>query len=381
MQQNRISKLIENRNRLEIVNLTESNPTQVGFDYNIDFITSSLTRPESIFYEPDPKGLLEARESVCNYYKARKVKVELDNIFLTASTSEAYTFLFKLLADPGEQVLVPIPSYPLFEHLAQAETIKAVPYNLYYDGDWHIDIYSIKKAINSSVKAIIIVSPNNPTGSCLKKDELDQIIEICLEHQIALISDEVFSDYTYQESEQRVKTIAEVDQILSFTMSGLSKVAGLPQIKLGWVVVNGPSNIATEAMLRLEFIADLFLSVSTPVQHAARSLFESVSHIQTQIKERVLSNRTWLQSQLGKESVCSLLSAEAGWYSIIQVPNVMTEEEMILQILEQENVLIHPGYFFDFASEGWLITSLIVEQEKFKEAMGRILSRAELWLK
>jgi hypothetical protein len=283
--------------------------------------------------------------------------------------------------EPGESVLVPVPSYPLFEHLARVESVVPISYHLFFDGAWHIDISALRREIEPGTRAIILVSPNNPTGSTLKRSELEQLIEICSEHNLALISDEVFADYLYDEDPERVKSVTANSEVLTFALNGLSKIAGLPQVKLGWMIVNGPQDLLPEALNRLEFITDLFLSVNTPVQHTLPQLLEFASSLQDQLRERIGQNREWLESQLSRESGLRLLPAEGGWYAILQVPRLMPEEEMVIEFLERDNLLVHPGYFFDFASEAWLIMSLINKPGLFQLGVERLLNRFECWSK
>ena len=373
MSANKLANIIEEKklSNTSLIDLTVSNPTQVFFDYPEAEIITALANKNSLFYRPDPKGLLVARNAIAKYYNLQQVTEE--NIFLTASTSEAYTLLFKLLMNSGDSVLVPTPSYPLFEHLAQIEGVIPINYHLYFDGAWHIDFPYLQSVCQKNTRAIIIVNPNNPTGSYLKKEELKQLINFCKQNSLALISDEVFYDYSPYKDKARASSIATVHDILTFTLNGLSKVAGLPQLKLGWIILNGPKEIFDEAYQRLEFITDLFLSVSSPVQHALPSILELVPALQKQIQERVLANYNWLKSQIPVDSVCRLLPTEGGWYTILQVPKILTEEELILELLIKENLIIHPGYFFDFQLEGFLVISLITRAEIFQFGIVKLL--------
>lgn len=377
---NRLTEALEERLKsgCEVIDLTESNPTKVGFSYDNQKILKALSSSRSLLYEPDPKGLEVARRAVISYYRKRGVELQLDQILLTASTSEAYTLLFKLLCDPGDQVLVPIPSYPLFEHLAAVEAVTARSYRLYYDGDWHIDFDSLISGIQSNTRAVVLVSPNNPTGSCLKRYELERLSQLCLERGMAIICDEVFADYCYSEDPNRVTTVAGNSGALTFALSGLSKVAALPQFKLGWMVVSGSDELLKDALARLEFIADLFLSVATPVQHGLDMLLAESVKLQQQILARVSQNRQSLQKRL-QGTAGSLLESQAGWYAIIRVPKVLSEEQMALELLER-GVLVHPGYFFDFEMEGLLVVSLIVEPVCFQTALERLAASVERWV-
>lgn len=378
---NRLTALLESRLRSGdgVIDLTESNPTRAGFGYDSQKILKALANSRSLLYEPDPRGLEVARRAVSGYYQRRGVELLLERIFLTASTSEAYAFLFKLLCDPGDQVLVPAPSYPLFEHLVTVEAATACTYRLYYDGDWHIDFDSLLSALRDNTRAVVLVSPNNPTGSCLKRRELERLSRLCLERGLAIICDEVFADYCYREDPDRVATVAGNSGALTFALSGLSKIAGLPQLKLSWIVASGPDGLLEQALARLEFISDLFLSVAAPVQHALETLLAEASGLQRQLLARICSNRQRLTEAL-RGTAASLLRSEAGWYAIIRVPNIGSEEEMALELLEQ-GVLVHPGYFFDFEMDGLLVVSLIVEPERFQKALERILASVGRWAK
>lgn len=377
---NKLTQLIEQKrlNSEEILDLTQSNPTRIDINYPKKEILDALNSSNILLYNPDPKGIIAARKAVASYYQAHSVNVDLERIFLTASTSEAYTILFKLLMEPGDSVLVPIPSYPLFEHLAQVECVKPISYPLYFDGAWYIDFPMLEKLCQKNTRAIIIVNPNNPTGSFLKQNELRELIKFCKERQLALISDEVFCDYAHQECSDKVATVAGLEDILTFSLNGLSKYAGLPQLKLGWIVINGSGKVFEEAVSRLEFITDLFLSVSSPVQHALAKLLDIAPKIKDQIHRRVIENYSWLKEQISSESVCSLLPSEGGWYAILKVPRIISEEELVLELLIKDNLIVHPGYFFDFQMEGYLIISLITRKDIFQLGVKRLLNRIEL---
>jgi aspartate/methionine/tyrosine aminotransferase len=314
---------------------------------------------EALSYEPDPKGTPHAREAVAAYYRSRGVDVRLDRILLTASTSEAYAYLFKLLADSGDEVLVPRPSYPLFEFLAALESVVVRQYPLRYDGAWHVDFAALESLINSRTRALVVVNPNNPTGSFLKREELERLEALCAARDIAILSDEVFSDYEHGYDRRRVRTLVGDRHVLTFSMSGLSKIAGLPQLKLGWIVVSGPK--AQEAYERLEWIADTFLSVSTPVQVALPSLL----HVHEGIKARVAENLPLVREHS--------LHVEGGWYTVMQVPRTRTEEDWALTLLAEHDVLVQPGFFYDFESEAYLVLSLLTEPATFREGTRRIL--------
>ena len=347
-----------------ILDLTESNPTRAGIAYPAAEIARLLSDARALTYEPEPAGLPAAREAVARYYAERGESVGPGSILLTSSTSEAYAWLFKLLADPGDEVLVPRPSYPLFEYLAALESVRVVPYPLVYHSAWAIDLDSLRGAINPRTRAIVVVNPNNPTGSFLKRDEYETLATLCRAHDLAIISDEVFSDYALTEDPRRIPTLAAAEDVTTFALSGLSKIAGLPQIKLGWMVVNRP-----EAMARLEFIADTYLSVSTPVQWAAAGLLALRESIQGQIRARLRHNLQTLQAQFGPDSPMRVLHVEGGWYAVVQVPRIRSEEEWTLDLLERNQVLVQPGFFYDFEGEAFLVVSLLTPETVFSEGI------------
>ena len=361
-----------------ILDLTESNPTAAGFVYPSEAILSALADPRSLRYEPAAAGIPSARAAVSEYYSsALGADVSPHRILLTASTSEAYAFVFKLLADPGDEVLVPRPSYPLFDYLAALDSVRVVHYPLAYHGSWTIDFDALVSSITPRSRAIVLVNPNNPTGSFLKPSELAPLLALCHEHGLALISDEVFADYLFQPEAPLVRSLAGIDEILTFCLSGLSKVAGLPQFQLGWIVAGGPAREREQAFERLELIADTYLSVSAPVQWAAPALLGLRGPLQRQILTRVLANRAFLSGQIGPDSPWTLLAAEGGWYAVLEAPRIRSEEEWVLGLLTEDNVLVQPGFFFDFEREAFLVISLLTPEEVFREGIRRILSRAE----
>jgi len=300
-------------------------------------------------------------------YASRGVAVDPERILLTASTSEAYAYVFKLLCDPGDRVLTPAPSYPLFETLASVESVRADPYPIVFHGAWEIDTAALRAAVRAETRAVAVVSPNNPTGNFLKRRELSALREIGL----PLICDEVFGDYAFGTDPERVPTVASEQDLLTFTFSGLSKVAGLPQMKLGWIVVSGPG--AAEALERLEVIADAYLSPSTPVQVAAPRLVAMREVIGRAIRERVRENRDAAAALVGSASPCTLLPVEGGWYATLRFPRIRTEEEWILGLLEERGVLVHPGHFFDFHEEAYGVVSLLTPPAVLREGLARLL--------
>lgn len=325
-------------------------------------------------YEPTPRGLPIAREAIAAYYRERSLHLDPNHLHLTASTSEAYSWLFKLLADAGDNVLVPQPSYPLFEFLATLEGVRLKPYTLDYihPRGWRIDLDSLTQVLDARTRAILLVSPNNPTGSFIKHNELQQLNALCAERGLALIVDEVFSDYRLREDAAGVDSLLGNADALTFVMSGLSKVLALPQMKLGWIGTSGPSPVRDQARERLDLIADTFLSVGAPVQHAAATWLALRTEIQTQISARTRNNLRQLVA-LVEGSSCRVLDVEGGWYATLEVPRVMPEEELVVSLLREREVLVHPGYFFDFSREAFLILSLLPPPDLFAEGVRRVL--------
>ncbi len=352
-----------------ILDLSESNPTQAGFDYPEERILRALSDPRGLIYQPLPLGMASAREAVAQYYRERDVEVSLGRILLTASTSEAYAYLFKLLADPGCEVLTPRPSYPLFEYLAALESVRVGQYPLRYDGVWHIDFPALEQSITPLTRVIVVVNPNNPTGSFLKREELERLDALAAARDLAVLSDEVFADYGLADDASRVHTLIGEPKALTFSMSGLSKIAGLPQLKLGWIVVSGPSTGL--AMERLELIADTYLSVGTPVQAALPELLAATESVREQICRRTRANLAQLHSCLAG-SPAHVLHVEGGWYAVLQLPRTRSEEEWALELLGQHDVLVQPGFFYDFESEAFLVVSLLTQSAVFAEGVRRI---------
>lgn len=358
-----------------IIDLTESNPTRAGFAYP-PAILAPLADPRGLRYEPHPRGLASAREAVAADYARRNTGVGIDRIVLTASSSEAYGLLFKLLADPGDDVLVPRPGYPLFEHLTRFDAVHARSYDLDYHGTWQIDFETVERALSPRTRAILIVSPNNPTGSFVKQSELERLAAICGPRGIALIADEVFADYVLDaEAAQGAGRVLDRDDVLVFAIGGLSKSVGLPQVKLGWIAVSGPPALVNAAIDRLEFIADTYLSVSTPVQAAAPELFASGAAVRAQISDRVTRNYGSLIERASRVPSCRVLRSEGGWYAVLQVPSLRPEEDLVLELLRQDHVLTHPGYFFDFTRESFLVASLLPAELVFDAGVDCILRR------
>jgi aspartate/methionine/tyrosine aminotransferase len=354
-----------------LLDLTESNPTRAGVPYDTETIRSALASPGALRYEPHPFGLPAAREVVARVLTAGERVVQPSRVVLTASTSEAYAFLFKLLCDPGDEVLVPAPSYPLFEHLARLEAVRPVSYRLAYDGAWHIDFPSLRAAMTPRTRAVVTVSPNNPTGSYVKRDELARLAALGL----PIVSDEVFAEYPLREDPTRATSALEADGApLVFALGGLSKLAALPQMKLAWIAVAGEDAKVREALGRLELVADAFLSVSAPVQHALPTLLGSRTGIQSAIRARTRGNLALLRTAV-EGTPASVLDVEGGWYAVLHLPRTRSEQAWVLCLLEEEGVYVHPGHFFDFEDEAYVIVSLLTVEGTFQEGVRRIVRR------
>lgn len=359
----------------ELIDLTLSNPTRAGVDYPSDLL-APLADSAALRYDPSPFGSMDARRAVESDYARRGAHVPAERIVLTAGTSDAYSMLFKLLTDAGDDVLVPRPSYPLFDHLTRLDLVATRVYDVEYHGAWTIDVGSIDRGMTSTTRAVLLVSPNNPTGSFATRAELDRVAALCAPRDIALIVDEVFVDYELAPgaSAAAARPTDRTD-VLWFALGGLSKSVGLPQVKLAWIAVGGPDRLVKTAIDRLELICDTYLPVSTPVQHAAPMFLERGRAIRDQIAERVSGNYLWLQSAVTKAPSCSVLRADAGWSAVIQVPSLAPEEEMVVRLLTDDGVLAHPGYFFDFPRESFLVVSLLPPPATFVEGVTRALHR------
>lgn len=361
---------------VRVIDLTESNPTSVGLEYPPGLL-DELSRPAGLLYRPDPFGLKVARAAVVRYLSRSGLTTAPERVILTASTSEAYGFLFKLLCDPGDAVLVPRPSYPLFEHLTDLEAVQAVPYQLDYHGRWSVDLASLRRSITPRARAVLVVNPNNPTGSYLSRAELDAIADICREHDLALIGDEVFASYPLVEGPTRpVSVLDHGRDVLTISLGGLSKAVGLPQLKVAWMVVHGGEATAAAARAGLELVCDTYLSVATPVQLALETLLTRGAVVARQIAERIRGNYVTLCELALRHPSSSVLPAEGGWYAVVQVPSTRSEETLVLELLEHEHVLVHPGYFFDFAREAFVVVSLLVEPERLRDGVTRMLEYA-----
>jgi aspartate/methionine/tyrosine aminotransferase len=371
---NRLSEALARHRaaRKPLLDLTASNPTQCGFEYDASAILQAFNNPGNLAYEPNPKGLETARRAVGAYYASRGDEGRPDDIVLTSSTSEAYSFIFRLLCNPGDSFLVPQPSYPLFDFLADLHDVKLVPSPLVYDHGWQIDFQALERALSPRDRGVIVVHPNNPTGHFCRPEDIARLNEICAQQEMAIVADEVFLDFGL-DGEKRSSFTANADA-LTFTLSGLSKISGLPQMKLAWLVVNGPARVKDESLSRLELIADTFLSVSRPVQLAASALLERRAGFQTQLMARVRKNLGELDAQLAAQKSCSHLSLEGGWYAVLRVPATRSDEDLALELLTKHDTYVHPGHFYDFPSDGYFVVSLITPEVDFAEGIKRLLS-------
>jgi hypothetical protein len=358
-----------------LIDLTATNPTTTGIGYPDDLLRR-LASPAALVYTPHPFGLPEARDAVARDYRRRGMAIDSAGVVLTASTSEAYSLLFKLLCDAGDAVLVPVPSYPLFDHLTRLDGIRASTYQLEYHGRWMVDFETVDRSWSPAVRAVLGVSPNNPTGSILSEGELSELENRCADRDAALILDEVFADYPLQAGGGHTAGPGLRGRALTFRLGGLSKSAGLPQVKLGWIGVDGPEPLVREALERLDIICDAYLSVSTPVQVAAPELIDTAHQVRARICTRIAGNYAELRRQASGHPSIQVLAAEAGWSAVVRVPSTRAEEELVLELVERDGVLVHPGFFFDFPHESFVIVSLLPEPAVFAEGVGRMLERA-----
>jgi hypothetical protein len=358
-----------------LFDLTNSNPTTCGFSYPEERLFAALQDRRVLRYEPESQGLRQAREAIADYYRGRpgffaaQAQIDPSRIVLTSSTSEAYNYVFRLLCEMGDDVLVPAPSYPLFEYLADLADIHLVPYPLVYDQGWQIDFAGLSAALSLRSKAIMLVHPNNPTGSFVAKEEAQKLAEICALGNLAIIADEVFLDYA--DGADPPCTFASDSSALTFTLSGLSKISLLPQMKLGWIVVNGPDELVHAAMQRLDVIGDTYLSPSIPVQLALAEMLSMRGDLQKQMQQRLCSNLKFLDALMQKSSV-DRLKREGGWYAVLRVPARGSDEDLAIELLENCDVLVHPGHFFDFPRDGFVIVSLIAREAEFQEGARRL---------
>ncbi len=374
LQPNQLSLLLARRRAQgrRLLDLTQANPTHAGIPYPQDLL-APLAHDDARRYDPSPFGLASARDAVAADFRRRGFEIPPERVFLSASTSEAYAFLFKLLADPGDQILVPRPGYPLFDFLATLESVEVESYPLSWDGAWHLDVGALRALVGPRTRAVVVVNPNNPTGAFLKQDELAALQELCSERALALISDEVFADYALRDDPLRAPSVAADGEALAFALGGLSKSCGLPQLKLAWTAVSGPERLRASALARLEVVADTYLSVSTPAQVALPALLARRGELAAPISARLRGNLDLLRARIAGSSA-TLLAPEGGWYAVLRVPATISEEERVLRLLAERDVLVHPGYFFDFPCEAHLVLSLLTPADEFGEGVERLLA-------
>ncbi len=371
---NRLTDTLEDlrSNGARVLDLTISNPTRAGLRYDEPLILQSLASPRAMDYDPQPKGLPTARAAAAAYYQnAHGIHLDPERLILTTSTSEGYSFVFRLLCNPGDEVLVPKPSYPLFEFLADLQDVKLVPYPLIYDHGWQMDFPALQKVVTQRTRGVVVVHPNNPTGSYVREHEQELLNGFCREHGLTIIADEVFLDYAHDRAPQQ--SFAANQDVLTFTLSGVSKISALPQMKVAWIATSGLKGEVEAAQERLEVIADTFLSMNAPIQWATSSLLDQRQSIQRQLLERVLANLAELDRQLAEQKLCQRLNVEGGWYAILRVPVTQTDEEFAVDLLRRKSVLVHPGHFYDFPSEGYLVLSLIAAQDEFTGGIAGLL--------
>ena len=378
------SRALEARQRsgLPMLDLTASNPTQCGFAYDPKLL-AGLSAGNAALYEPDPRGMLDARHAVCGYYADHDARVDPHQVVLTTSTSEGYSWLFRLLCDPGDEVLIAQPSYPLFDLLATIDDVKLTPYGLLYDPGgshgWSLDLHALRARITPRTRAVVVVHPNNPTGHYTSRAEREALSELCRVHELALIVDEVFLDYPLGDdaSAEPAHSFAQGEQkALTFVLSGLSKVAALPQMKASWIVCLGPEDAGKEAMRRLEIIADTFLSMNAPVQHALPGWLAGRHSIQQQLRERVQCNLQTLDHALAPQDKIARLACEGGWYATLRTPPFATGEALAVRLLERCGVAVHPGSFFGFREQNRLVVSLLPQPEVFAKGVAALIAEA-----
>jgi len=357
----------------ELIDLTVSNPLQAGIAPDTDAVLAALCNPEAVHYDPQPRGMVSARRAVCGYYHEAHGIYDLDpdRLFLTTSTSEAYSYIFRLLANPGDEILVPKPSYPLFEFLADLADVTPIAYPLVYDHGWQIDFDSLYKAATPQTRAVIVVHPNNPTGSYVSTEQGHALNAFCRDYETALIADEVFLDYAHDGAPRT--SFVNNSEVLTFVLSGVSKVSALPQMKLAWLVVSGPADHVTPALARLEVIADTYLSLNTPVQLAAPVLLDQRKEVQPLLLDRLRVNLGELDRQLVNYPSCTRFQTEGGWYAVLRVPAVKSDEELAIDLIRKVGVTVHPGHFYDFAGEGHIVLSLISDPVDCREGVARLL--------
>jgi alanine-synthesizing transaminase len=371
---NRLSEALAKHraSRKPLLDLSASNPTECGFTYNSRAILKAISRPDALRYEPNPRGMAAPRRAIARHHSTFGKKVAADDIFLTTGTSEAYAFVLRLLCNPGGEVLVPEPSYPLLNFLADIQDVKLLRYPLIYDHGWQIDFHSLEQAITPRSRAVVVVNPNNPTGHFVTAGDIVRLNEICTARKMAIIADEVFRDFRI--STKRPPSFATNTGALTFAMSGLSKLCGLPQMKASWFITSGPAPLKYQALARIEVIADTYLSMNTPIQLAIPNLLRQRLGFQRQVMNRVRQNLRELDRQLGGQDLCTRLEVEGGWNAVLRVPAIHSDEDIAIQLLAEKNVYLHPGHFYDFTGDGFLVVSLITPVRTFAEGIKRVLA-------
>lgn len=355
-----------------LIDLTIANPPECGFRYDSAAIRAAFSQPAMLRYQPEPLGLLSAREAVAGYYAFRGAPLSPARILLATGTSEAYSFVFRLLCDPRDEILVAAPSYPLLQFLADIHDVKLVPYPLFYDGGWHIDFDSLEKKITLKTRAIVVVHPHNPAGHFCSPEEMRRLQNACEVSNLALLADEVFLDFAHDGAPH--STFAPDSPALTFTLSGISKISGLPQMKFAWLVVSGPESLRKDALARLEVIADAYLSMNTPVQLAAPALLEARHQFQRQLLERLRENLSALDLALARQSSCSRLEVQGGWNIVLRVPAVRSDEDLAVELVSGPGVHVHPGHFYDFPRDGYVVLSLITPPDVFRAGIEKLLA-------
>lgn len=380
-QPNRLAQVLEQvrRSGRAVCDLTESNPTAVGLGVPVELL-AGLGAPSVGRYQPTPFGRASSRRAVAAYHRSRGQPVRADQVLLTASSSEGYGWLFKLLLDPGDELLVPTPSYPLLPLLAQLESVALRSYSLCREEGWRVDVDAVRRAMTDRTKAVVVVHPNNPTGSLVARSDAAALVEICRARRVALVVDEVFADYRHGPvRDDRLPSFLEVDRCLCFVLSGLSKLALAPQLKLGWIVAVGPEAARREALARLELIADCYLSVGTPVQQVLPALLAGVDQLQHPVHERLRRNVAAIDAAVARQGPTSpvrRLPSEAGWYGMLEIPRTRSDDEWVERLALKEALVAHPGYFFDLEQPGTMVVSLLLEPERFAPAIERAI---RLW--
>ncbi len=373
LEENRLTRALARRRAAgsAVLDLSTSNPTTCGFSFDERLILRALADPAALSYSPDPHGLPAARAAVCDYYAQLGATISPDEIFLTTGTSEAYSFIFRTLCNPGDEILIPTPSYPLFDFLADIHDVRLIRYSLLYDHGWQIDFYSVERAIGPRTRAAIVVHPNNPTGHYAKIAEAAQFSNLCARRGMALIADEVFYDFAYLQHSP--PSFIGNHGSLTFVLSGLSKICGLPQMKAGWIATVGPDEIKQTALARLEVIADTYLSMNAPVQCALPALLSLRQDFHRRLMARTTKNLAELDAQLASNPRCSRLDLEGGWNAVLRVPAIRPDEDAAVDLLESRGVYVHPGHFYDFLDDGHMVVSLIVPSDEFAEGISRVL--------